>query len=173
MDKGSLFPYLLICYMVLKEIEFKEFPTHVKVSKTKSFKISTQSIYNQRLHHHERSKIISFMKEYIKNNLPLNWRVTEGSYPIKMLLTFFTPINWATVRMSKGEVKWSKPTKDYQAKHDLDNMSWIWGKTIQDCLKDYGIIPEDTVDFINDVEYAYREIDSFDERRINLKLVKE
>ena len=38
MDKGSLFPYLLICYMVLKEIEFKEFPTHVKVSKTKAYK---------------------------------------------------------------------------------------------------------------------------------------
>lgn len=169
----SFYPYLCIYYMVLKEIEFKEFPTHVKVSKTKSFKISTQSIYNQRLHHYERSDIVRFMKEYIRENLPINWHVTDISFPIKLSITIHTPINWASVRMSKGVVKWTKPPKDYQAKHDLDNMSWIWGKTIQDCLKDNGIIPEDTVDYINDVEYRYEEVSTFNDRKINLKLIKE
>lgn len=159
--------------MILKQFNFNQFPTHVNLSKNKTFKISTQSIYNHRLHHHERSKIISFMKEYVKQQIPSNWCVSEQVFPVKLHLTFYTPINWASVRMVKGELKWKKPANNYQAQHDLDNLAWIWGKVIQDCLKECLVIPEDTVDFVNDVEYSYVVVDTFEDRQIHLQIIKE
>ena len=113
------------------------------------------------------------MKDYIKKQIPSNWHVAEQNFPIKLHLTFYTPINWASVRMVKKELKWRKPVNNYQAQHDLDNLAWIWGKVMQDCLKESSLIPEDTVDFVNDVEYTYCAVDTFEDRRINLKIIKE
>ena len=158
--------------MIIKEIVFPEFPTHVKLTKTKNFKISTQGIYNAKLHHHSRSKVIQYMKDYVVSQLPTDWYVDERHLPIKTLLTFHAPINWGSVRMSAGVVKWKPSPEDYHPVHDLDNFAWIWSKVIQDCLVSENILPEDTVEFIDCIEYKYQPVDTFDERKISLKLIK-
>lgn len=161
--------------MVLEEIVFSEFPTHIPLTKTKSFKISTQSIYNAKLHHHSRSSVISKMKEYVTTILVSSRRniyVKNEMFPIKIELTFFAPVNWGSVRMSKGVINWKTPPKNYHPTHDLDNFAWIWSKVIQDCLVSSGIIPEDTVEFINVLEYRYEEVPTFKDRKIQLRIIK-
>lgn len=158
--------------MILKEILFTKFPTHVKISKTKSFKISTQSIYNAKLHHHNRSKVIEFMKEFVTFNLPKDFTIDSTHFPIKLEFTFFAPINWGSVRMTKGVVRWKPAEEKYNPTHDLDNFAWVWSKVIQDCLVRTGIIPEDTVQFINCLEYRYQEVPDFEDRKILLTIIK-
>jgi len=158
--------------MILKEITFLQFPTHVQLTKRKHFKISTQAIYNAKLHHHSRSTVILAMKEYIISNLPTNWFVDKKLYPIKLLLTFYAPINWGSVRMSSGVVKWKPSLDEYHPTHDLDNFAWIWSKVIQDCLVKEHVLTEDTVEFVNCLEYRYQPVDNFEERKIELKIIK-
>lgn len=172
MDTQSLLLCSNILYMILKEILFTKFPTHVKISKTKSFKISTQSIYNAKLHHYTRSRVIEVMKEYVISHLPENFHIDITHFPIKLELIFYAPINWGSVRMSKGVINWKPAQEEYNPTHDLDNFAWIWSKVIQDCLVKTGIIPEDTVQFINCLEYKYQEVPEFEDRKILLTIIK-
>jgi len=159
--------------MILKEITFPEFPTHVPLTKNKSFKISTQSIYNSKLHHHSRSTVISKMKEYITGVLPENTFIDSRMFPVKLELIFYAPVNWGSVRMSKGIINWKTPPENYKPTHDLDNFAWIWSKVIQDCLVSVHIIPEDTVAFVNNLEYRYEQVPEFKDRKIHLKIIKD
>lgn len=156
--------------MVVREIELKQFPTHVQLSKTKLFKISTQGVYNSKLHYHSRSKVIEEMKKYVKSHLSIVLPINNSLFPIKIKLSFFAPINWGNVRMSKGVLKWMPAKEGYHPIHDLDNLAWIWSKVIQDCLVSKGIIPEDTVEFIDNIEYIYIPIKNFDDRVIIIQL---
>jgi hypothetical protein len=158
--------------MIVKEITLKEFPTHVPLTKTKMFKISTQGVYNSKLHYHSRSKVIDTLKNYIRHNITDVAPVKTELFPVKIQLLFFAPSNWGNVRMSKGFLKWSPAKDGYHPVHDLDNLAWIWGKTIQDCLVDKKILPDDTIEYINHIEYVYILTEELNERKIVIKLIK-
>ena len=150
------------------KIEFDNFPTHVALSKTKSFKLSTQGIYNNKLHPHSRNKVIKQMKTYItpylKGIKPLN------KFPVKLKFIFCSPHNYGDVRMLKGVLNWKECPDNYKASWDLDNRLWIWSKTTCDSLVDMKILPDDTVDYITNIEYEYRRIDDINDRKIILEI---
>lgn len=153
------------------EIKLNNFPTHIKLSSRKYFKIGTQAVYNANLHYFQRLAVMKEMKKYIVKNLPINIRILESQTPIKMGLEFCVPRNFGDIRMVKGVIRW-KPLKDrdYEASWDLDNRAWIWGKAIQDCLVEQEIIQSDTVDFIDSVEYKYTPINNLNDRSIIIRL---
>lgn len=150
------------------KIEFNKFPTHVALSKTKNLKIGTQPLYNGKLNPHSRNKVIHFMKDYITKNLPKNIKI--NNFPIKLKIIFYAPHNYGDVRMLKGVLNWKPCGTDYKSSYDLDNRVWIWNKVIQDCLTNKGIIPDDTVDYITNIEYEYQRIDNINDRKIVLEI---
>lgn len=157
--------------MIVREIVLEEFLTHVSLTKTKLFKISTQGIYNSKLHYHSRSKVVDTIKTFIKFSIANTTAINPKNFPLKIHLIFYAPINWGNVRMSKGVLRWTPAKSGYHPVHDLDNLAWVWGKTIQDCLVERGIIPEDTVEFINRIEYQFISVENFNDRKIVVRLI--
>lgn len=147
---------------------FNKFPTHVALSSKKNMKINTQNIYNGKLNPHSRNKVIHEMKAYIISNLPKKLEIKQ--FPIKIKILFCVPHNYGDVRMIKGVLNWKPCSEDYKASYDLDNRVWIWSKVIQDCLTFMKFIPDDTVDYINNIEYKYIKIDNIENRQIILEI---
>jgi len=150
------------------KIEFNNFPTHVKLSSKKNFKLSTQQLYNQKLNPHSRNKVIKEMKTYITPYLKgIKPFIT---FPLKLKFIFCIPHNYGDVRMFKGKLNWKECGKDYKASWDIDNRAFIWSKTINDAMVEMKLIPDDTVDYITTIEYEYKRIDQLDNRQIILEI---
>jgi hypothetical protein len=154
-------------------ITVPEFLTHANKSKNKYIKINGQRLYSG-LNPHVRASIVNQMHEYIKDhmNKELKGVSLAHLYPLRIRLEFHAPINYGDVRMLKGEVRWSEPKPDYQAKWDADNM-WIWGKTFNDTLKEEGYILDDSVTYIRAAgEVKHVPVKTFDERKLVFVITK-
>lgn len=153
------------------KFEFKQFPTHVKLSSKKYVKINSQAIYNARLHPFSRSKMIKEMKDQFIKCIPEGLKVED--LPIGMFLELHLPYNYGNVRMSKGVVKWlpMSDEENYEPRNDLDNMIGVWSKAIQDCLVTQSVIPEDTIQFVRILGYKYIQCETLDDRKIVVSLI--
>jgi len=150
--------------------EFKNFPTHVRLSSKKSIKINTQNIFNGKLHSFSRAKAVEIMKHEISKHIP---KVSLSDLPVAMFMELHVPYNYGNVRLSKGVVKW-KPMEnpeEYTPTNDLDNMSQIWSKCFQDCLVSKSVIPEDTIQYVTMLGYKYIPCETLDDRKIVVSLI--
>lgn len=152
-------------------IEFKQFPTHAKLTKTKSIKINSQNIFNGKLHSFSRAKVVEFMKHEFSKAVPRGVVITD--LPIGMFIEIHVPLNYGNVRLSKGIVKWipMKDEENYNPKNDLDNMTQIWSKCIQDVLVSKGVIPEDTIAYVQMLGYKFLPCKTLDDRKIVVSLI--
>jgi len=130
-------------------IAIPKFITHVNKSKTKYLKINGQNIYSGNLHHYTRASMVNQLHNYVKPFIDkeLKGRDLSRLYPLSIRLEVHAPINYGSVRMIKGSVRWSPPKKDYVANWDADNL-WIWGKIFNDALTQEEYIKDDSVSFI-------------------------
>ncbi len=153
------------------KFEFKQFPTHVKLSSKKHIKINSQAIYNGKLHPFSRAKAVQEMKFQFTKQIPKNLKMEE--LPMGMFLELHLPYNYGNVRMSKGVVKWLPMVdeENYEPRNDLDNMIGIWSKTIQDCLITQGMCQDDTIQFIRMIGYKYIPCETLDDRKIVVSLI--
>lgn len=153
------------------KIEFKKFPTHAQLTKTKSIKINSQNIFNGKLHSFSRAKVVEFMKKEFSKSIPKNLKIDK--FPIGMFMEIHVPLNYGNVRLSKGIVKWL-PMQDetnYKPKNDLDNMTQIWSKCAQDVLVSKKVIPDDTIGYVKMLGYKFIPCKTLDDRKIVISLI--
>jgi hypothetical protein len=135
-------------------IELKEFPTHLpytknKIAPNKFVKINNQTIYNGKINRHSRAILMENLHKYIMNNLP-NTKITK--FPVTVTIDIHTVINHGDIqRRLKGGIPtilYPDIKEGYKPGWDLENLSAIWRKAINDSLTLKGIIPDDNITFI-------------------------
>jgi hypothetical protein len=111
-------------------------------------KISGQEIYSGNIHPQIRSKMIREMKEFYAGYFPKTVKIREVCKIRFDIYNIF------------GE-----------GNYDLDNMSWILVKVIQDVLVNLKILPEDNITVINGYEVGFYPIDRYEDRKLVVTLL--
>ena len=166
---------------LLYSVDLLEYPTHVRKTKNKVkadtyIKVNNQNIYNQSIHFSVRSLMINQLHDYIKEYLPIV--NTNLEYPVTISYKFYTPINYASVsrrydkKIRNYIISWNPASDDYVPSNDLDNMSTLWVKTIQDVLTHQGYLLDDNLKYIKRYEVEFIEISDLKDRKIKLEIFK-
>jgi Holliday junction resolvase RusA-like endonuclease len=100
--------------------------------------INGQSIYNGQIQRFERAVVIDAIKASFRPYLKEVKTILQ--YPIKITYTFEDDF------LGDGSVK----------RQDLDNHAYLYGKCFQDLLTEKGIIRDDSVEYVNGIEYIYK-----------------
>jgi hypothetical protein len=145
-----------------------KFPTHIFVSKKKAMKLGYNNIHAG-INHYVREKTVKQLHDYIEEYLPTGLKI-DG--PVGTRLIIYVPINFGSVRMLKGEIRWKVPDKTYKPNWDLDNLAFVWLKILNDSLVSSGIIPEDTVEYLQGTLYKVEFVSTFEERKLVYKIFK-
>jgi len=130
--------------MLLSSIEFP-LKTHFAISNNKVAanrykKANGQLLYNQGINRFARAIFMHNMHEYISTYVSKLKPIT--SFPIIIDLIFYLPKNYQYIQMRKGEIRLPKK-EDVEVSFDIDNISNIWKKAIQDSLSKTKAIPDD------------------------------
>jgi hypothetical protein len=157
-------------------LEFPNFITHVPLSKNKWVKIGYNKIHSSS-HYTVRAAFVAAMHSYIEDNIPDN---LEIEFPIKSHLTIYVPVNYGGVKRLKNKktnthyISWKKPEPDYSPPWDLFNLAAVWLKSLDDVLQKKGILPDDTIAYIQKTTYEYVEIEDLKDRKLvyNLKTIE-
>ena len=115
----------------------------------KFISINAQHIYNSNMSHINRWNYIKKIKEAIKPFL-VNVKPIDGSeFPVKLSGRLYCPI---------GKSDW-----------DLDNLTFIYSKVIQDLLTELKIIPDDSIRYINkSLDLEHYETDTEDNQKLEI-----
>ena len=154
------------------KLEFSEFITHIPQSKKKFIKIGFNRIYASS-HYSTRDALVSAMHGYIKKHIPINMTIQT---PVRTELIIYAPINYGNVKLLKDRktgnryLNWKPAAKGYKPNWDLDNLAVLWIKCINDVLIKKGLLPEDTVEFIQKTSFEYEEVKTLKERKLVYKL---
>jgi hypothetical protein len=115
-------------------------------------KISGQEFYKGNVHPQTRAKIIKTMKEEF-----LPYFLSTKPIPADMLPTHITLEIYGHTTHEQT---------------DLDNMSWVYMKVIQDVLVEAKILPDDSLSYINQTQVCYYPVDDPEKRKMIIKLTK-
>lgn len=151
-----------------------EFLTHVektdnKVAPNKFIKINNQTIYNGAITRFTRNTVITNMHDYIDSELSKHILVpfvgaVEVSFKIR------TVINHGSISRRNGKINWKKASKNYTPNWDIENLSSIWIKCINDVLVKRKILFDDNVKFIKKISYEFEEVDDISKREIVIEI---
>ena len=149
--------------------ELLDFPTHIPQTNKDWIKVNMNKIYGA-VNFHVREKLVSALKAYLIPQVPKGKFLSK--FPVKVTIELHVPINYGSVRRRKtdGTILWRKPSHDYIPNWDFDNVINAWYKTIQDVIKLNGIIPEDTVIYVDEKHEKFIPCETLDERKIVVKL---
>ena len=131
-------------------IVIPEFLTHVektdnKVAPNKFVKINNQTIYN------------GAITRFTRN-------------PVKIKFIIKTVLNHGSISRRNGKINWKKVGKNYVPNWDIENLSSIWIKCINDVLVKKRILVDDNVKFIKKISYEFEEVDDISEREIIVEI---
>lgn len=90
----------------------------------------------------------------------------EVPTPIGTHLHIYVPKNYGSVRMVKGKITWKPPHDRYKPNWDLDNLAFIWLKSLNDGLVKAGVLPDDTVEYLNSTAYSVHYVKNFANRKL-------
>jgi len=144
------------------KITLPQFPSHVKISKNKSMKLGYNKIYAG-INHFVREKTVRQIHEFVEAHVPIG---LELPVPVGTHLRIYVPINYGNVRMVKGNITWKPPHDRYKPNWDLDNLAFIWLKSLNDGLVKAGILPDDTVEYLNSTAYSVHFVKTFEQRKL-------
>jgi len=144
------------------KITLPQFPSHVKISKTKSMKLGYNKIYAG-INHFVREKTVRQIHEFVEAYVPIG---LELPAPVGTHLRIYVPINYGNVRMVKGNITWKPPHDRYKPNWDLDNLAFIWLKSLNDGLVKAGVLPDDTVEYLNSTAYSVHFVKTFEQRKL-------
>lgn len=156
------------------KLEFKDFPTHIaktnnKKAPNKMLKINNQAIYNGYINRFARNTVINNMQGWIDMQIPSS-TPPISEYPVKIRFVIYTVRNHGSISLRKGKLCWKEPEEDYEPNWDIENLASIWIKTITDVLTKRGIIPDDSVQYVNNIEYKFREVKDLTKRKIEVTI---
>ena len=144
------------------KITLPQFPSHVKISKNKSMKLGYNKIYAG-INHFVREKTVRQIHDFVEAHVPMG---LELPVPVGTHLRIYVPINYGNVRMVKGNITWKPPHDRYKPNWDLDNLAFIWLKSLNDGLVKAGILPDDTVEYLNSTAYSVHFVKTFEQRKL-------
>ena len=113
------------------------------------------------------------MHGYIEKHIPENLTI-QG--PVETHLTVYAPMNFGAMKMildketGKRRVSWKPASKDYKPNWDIGNLALIWLKCLDDVLIKKGILPDDTVEFLQRTTYEFMPVSDFKNRKLVYKL---
>jgi Holliday junction resolvase RusA-like endonuclease len=147
------------------------FKTHFAISDNKVKanrykKANGQLLYNQGISRFTRSIFMSNMHKYISDYIPDD--IVIKDYPITIEILFYVISNYQSIRMVKGEIRY--PTNTADATFDVDNLSSIWKKAIQDVLHHKEIIKDDNAMLIRRTEEEVIFVDNPEDMKIIINI---
>ena len=154
------------------KLEFPEFITHIPQNKKVWIKIGYNKIHAS-VHFSTRAALVAAMHGYIEKHIPENLTI-QG--PVETVLTVYAPINFGNMKMlldkttGKRKISWKPAEKDYKPNWDIGNLALIWLKCLDDVLIKKGILPDDTVEYLQRTTYEFIPVASFKERKLVYKL---
>lgn len=154
------------------KLEFPEFITHIPQSKNIWIKIGYNKIHAS-AHYTTRAALVAAMHGYIEKHIPENLTI-QG--PVETHLTVYAPVNFGAMKMildketGKRRVSWKPASKDYKPNWDIGNLALIWLKCLDDVLIKKGILPDDTVEFLQRTTYEFIPVSDFKNRKLVYKL---
>lgn len=154
------------------KLEFPEFITHIPQSKNIWIKIGYNKIHAS-AHYTTRAALVAAMHGYIEKHIPENLTI-QG--PVETHLTVHAPMNFGAMKMildketGKRRVSWKPASKDYKPNWDIGNLALIWLKCLDDVLIKKGILPDDTVEFLQRTTYEFIPVSDFKNRKLVYKL---
>jgi len=155
------------------EIKLTKFPTHLpitnpKKAKPKYVKLNGQLLYNSNVNRFARNTLMDNIHKYVMNKIPKRLKIYN--FPIKVKFIIKTVINHGSIQRRNEVIIWKYPDDNYVPNYDLDNMLQLWVKGSLDCLVKAKIIPDDSVQYINNIEYEFEAIEEFDNREIIIQI---
>ena len=144
------------------KITLPQFPSHVKISKNKSMKLGYNKIYAG-INHFVREKTVRQIHDFVEAHVPMG---LELPVPVGTHLRIYGPINDGNVRMVKVNITWKPPHDRYKPNWDLDNLAFIWLKSLNDGLVKAGVLPDDTVEYLNSTAYSVHFVKTFEQRKL-------
>ena len=155
-------------------VTFKEFPTHVTLSKTqrknkvkilkeKRLKITSQVIYNSMVSKFTRAKVVEFIKTFMLSSMgnSSKIKIKDSNYPVSIKLEAHIPITYGGVCYHNDKLIFKK----FQ-RWDLDNMAYIWFKCFNDCLVENKILKDDSILFIQNTGGVSFVEETFENRKL-------
>ena len=151
------------------EVKLPLFPTHIQISKNKWIKVSGNSLWsgmNFFIRAKIKQQLSSYCKPFISSLEPLQGKIATG-------LDVYLPLNYGDVRWNKKlACATHKPITDkYEPRWDLKNFTFFWTKVLDDCLVEYGKIPDDNVSVLcEDLGSRLFIVDDLQERLLVYKI---
>jgi hypothetical protein len=157
-------------------LEFPRFITHIPQNKKTFIKIGYNKIHTG-MHYSARAALVAAMHGYISDHIPDNLTI-EG--PIETHIKVYAPINFGSVKMvvdrttGRRKIQWKPAAKDYVPNWDISNLAMVWLKCMDDVVINKGILPDDTVKYIQKTTYEFIPVETLDERKLvyELKTIK-
>ena len=150
------------------KLEFPEFITHVPQSKNKFLKIGYNRIYASG-HYTMRAALVAAMHGYIEKHIPPNLSIQT---PVETKLTIYAPLNYGNVKKLRDKktghwnLNWKPPRPEYKPNWDIGNLAMVWIKCLDDVLIKKGLLPEDTIEFLQKTSYEFVEVKTLKERKL-------
>jgi len=176
------------------QLEFPEFPTHVKlterrrvkgkrgeksvmINKPRFLKINGQGIYNRTFEKFAQAKMISFMKQWLKDSIERNPDykkipgILELNYPLSLSCEVHSPINYGNYKIKAEAEELLKPKSNSASKWDLLNFGWIWIKCFEDFLTENKFITDDSIEFLQSTgSLSWKNTPDINNRKLIFKL---
>jgi hypothetical protein len=158
------------------KLEFPEFITHIPQNKKLWVKIGYNKIHAS-AHFATRAALVAAMHGYIEKHIPPNLTI-QG--PVETKLIVYAPINFGSVKMTlsrqtgRRQISWKPALPNYKPNWDIGNLALVWLKSLDDVLIKKGILPDDTIEYIQRTSYEFRPVKDFKDRKLvyELKTIK-
>lgn len=159
------------------KLEFPEFITHIPVSKNKWVKIGYNKIHAS-AHYTVRAALVAAMHGFIEKHIPENLTIKA---PVETRLTIYAPVNYGVMKMIKDKItgkrktSWNPAADNYKPNWDIGNLALIWLKCLDDVLIKKGILPDDTIEFLQRTTYEFIPVANFTDRKLvyQIKTIKQ
>lgn len=155
------------------EFKFKQFPTHLPISKNKTkkdryMKVNSQSVYNSNVNRFSRNNVMDAMHNYALGKISKKIKVED--YPISIHYIYKTVINHGDISRRNDNIVWKYPSEDYIPSWDLENAIGLWIKGLNDALVIAGIIKDDSVQYVRKISYEFVPVDDINQREIIIQI---
>lgn len=154
------------------ELRFPQWPTHVAITKNKRapdryVKVNSQGIYNGAIARFGRNVAVKNLHKYFLQHIP---RGTVIEPPVKIKYIIKTVVNHGSIMRRNNKIHWKYPDKEYIPNWDIENLAGILIKTGNDSLVKAKVIPDDSIEYLHNIEYEFQPVRDLEDREIIIQI---
>lgn len=144
--------------------------TDNKIKANRLIKVNGQTIYNGALNKFKRAIVVNNMHYYFDYNIPPEMLGMSLDKVKRIEYTFHTVINHGNISMRSGNKVWLKAKPGYEATWDIDNLAFIWIKTINDALVSAKVLKDDNASIMKKGRYQLKEVEHIDDLELEVRI---